>query len=272
MTTLSAIKVVGPKTVNSVSSIEHHYRFDATDFYSVLSATELSGPFSLEIDIDNELATPCYFGIQIETSEGISSVGDRKHLGFIPQGTRILFSGASIPQLANIEGEIASITIIVYSLVAVVGINPCIVYIRLNTPKPNIGSLAHIGYDMRALSMSGIYTHSVNREAYSAVLGNHVLTTRWSYTPPSGGFAVIEYIYISLLESIAIAFTSAIAAVSINGIDVARIFSQNSIGFREARIETHIEIRDSDTVVFQTANGAVANATYRGNMFYREYL
>lgn len=155
---LSGVYTLQPKNVVLEStSFEKTLTWADVDFTTALGASIVSGPFSLSLDIyvDNSAILVyfggVYIGIRITTDTGRFNVSDRIHIAHVPYGDRILISPASVPQLANIEGNVTKIEVLLYGYHAVtVTVAP-----RLSEPKIITTAPARIGRD--ELADSSLY-------------------------------------------------------------------------------------------------------------------
>lgn len=106
--------ILGPKAVPVGVTSTDNAVFTNTDFSTATGYATLHGPLSLAVDIDNKYYTPIYISVTIELYNRTTYIADRVHIGFAGPLKHINISGASVPQLAHIDGEITKITITSY--------------------------------------------------------------------------------------------------------------------------------------------------------------
>lgn len=139
--------IITPKRlIYSVSSFIANAAFDIADFQRHNVEAVLQGPFSLAIDVKNNLNCDIYVGLTIETKQGVINITDRAHIGFCIRNSSVLISSDSIPQLATISAkDIVQIVVAVYRMPISVAGQDVFVGIRIEearvitAPPPIIG-------------------------------------------------------------------------------------------------------------------------------------
>ncbi len=114
-----AVRIIGP-IITNIDAVANKRVYDvvfgAIEFSKAVQYTSLQGPFSMGININNTSGYDVYIGVDIQTRETNIVLADRKTLVFCPYNSQITLSGASVPALANIEGEVISVTVHVYRM------------------------------------------------------------------------------------------------------------------------------------------------------------
>jgi hypothetical protein len=154
---MSAI-LLGQKTVDMSAVFVADAVFDSVAFSAATSYTKVEGPFSLAVQITNNLTGPVLFGIIIETETGVITIADRTQIGFIAAGATATISSASVPHLAEIRGTVVKITIRVYRFSSLISSTPTVsVALQLDNAYASGATLEPIGAD-RAVFQPGMHT------------------------------------------------------------------------------------------------------------------
>lgn len=111
------------------------------------------------------------------------------------------------------------------------------------------------------------------REYYAAAVGNHALTTRWTYTVPAGRFAVVEYIYgfttdpaaLGDNQVIILALDSASAAIS----ELLRVVGHPN-QWSSDHASPHLILDEGEKLRAQTINSGAGVETFRASAHIRE--
>jgi hypothetical protein len=127
-------KVLGPKTVSVPASNILDVDFTYADFNAALGYPEIDSSFSLAVDITNNMVSPIFFGIVLETQEQIVTVADAIHIGFVAANSRAVVSGRSVSPLANIRGTVKKITVKLYAFSDTTAERSVIVSLRISAP------------------------------------------------------------------------------------------------------------------------------------------
>jgi hypothetical protein len=160
-----AVRIIGPKTTNINAVVNQRIYpivFGALEFSNAVQYTSLQGPFSMAININNISGYDVYIGVDIQTREQNIVLADRKTLIFCPYNTAITLSGASVPALANVMGEVISVTVTIYRMNFLTGgitNTNIIVSLFLDEPFVATAPSPYIGIDSVAL-MPGKYLHT----------------------------------------------------------------------------------------------------------------
>jgi len=106
---------------------------------------------------------------------------------------------------------------------------------------------------------------------YGAIVGNHGLVVRWTYTVPAGKRAECRYLYGGLTEPTAIAATTAAVVIRLNAANILTLYSLNRVDYKGQMYGNTFDLVAGDTIDGLTVNGAAVNAFFEAVAILRLY-